>query len=151
MAEHVLRRDQTISLPRDRVFAFHSDAANLELITPAHLNFRITSPQPIEMRAGALIEYELRLHRVPFRWKTEITEWDPPNGFVDVQAKGPYAQWVHKHTFTAVDENTTLIEDEVRYRLPLEPVGEIAHFLIARELKKIFDFRHAAIERALAA
>ena len=78
-----------------------------------------------------------------------ITEWDPPHRFVDTQLKGPYSQWIHKHTFTEIDANTTLIEDEVRYRLPLEPLGDLFHFIVVGELKKVFDYREKVVAKEL--
>ena len=141
MAEHILKRELTLPRPREEVFAFFAEAKNLELITPSQLNFKITSAQPIELREGALIDYQLSLHGFPMSWRTEITVWDPPYRFVDTQLKGPYSQWIHAHTFTEIDANTTLIEDEVRYRLPLEPLGDLFHFIVEGELKKIFDYR----------
>ncbi|MEJ7849454.1 MAG: hypothetical protein WKF92_15340 [Pyrinomonadaceae bacterium] len=42
-----------------------------------------------------------------------------------------------------------MIEDEVRYRLPLEPLGDIAHFLIRSELNYIFDYRQKAVAEIL--
>ncbi len=149
MAEHILKREITIPLPRERVFAFFADAENLEHITPAELGFKITSPRPIEMKKGALIDYRLSLHGLPMNWRTEITEWDPPHSFVDTQLKGPYVQWVHTHTFTEVDAGTTKIEDEVRYRLPLEPLGDLLHFIVEGELKKIFDYRQKVVAESL--
>jgi len=53
---HRLERSQRIERPLDAVFAFFADAANLEAITPPFLHFRILTPRPIEMRAGARIE-----------------------------------------------------------------------------------------------
>jgi ligand-binding SRPBCC domain-containing protein len=145
MAEHTVKCELTLQLPREQVFAFFADAKNLELITPGHLNFKITSPQPIELRKGALIDYQLSLHGIPMNWRTEITVWDPPRRFVDTQLKGPYSQWIHTHTFTEIDANTTLIEDEVRYRLPLEPIGDLFHFIIEGEIRKIFDYREKVV------
>ncbi|MGH9945992.1 MAG: SRPBCC family protein [Pyrinomonadaceae bacterium] len=149
MAEHILKRVLTVHRPMEEVFAFFANASNLERITPAELNFKITSPRPIEMRAGALIDYQLSLYGIPMNWRTEITVWEPPNRFVDTQLKGPYSQWVHTHKFTALDENTTLIEDEVKYRLPFEPLGEIANFIVGGQLKKIFDHRQKVVEEIL--
>lgn len=145
MAEHILKREMTVELPRAEVFEFFSNAANLERITPAELNFQITSPQPIEMREGALIEYRLKLNGFPMNWKTLISKWDPPNEFIDEQLKGPYKQWIHRHTFTEVDANTTLIEDEVKYRLPLEPFSDLAHFVVVWQLDSIFHHRQRVV------
>ena len=146
MAEYILKRELTVDAPRDRVFEFFSNAANLERITPAELNFHITTPQPIEMREGALIGYDLSLYGFQLRWKTLISKWDPPNEFVDEQLSGPYKQWIHRHTFTEVSPSRTLIGDEVRYRLPVEPLGDLANFLVARQLNNIFDHRQKVVE-----
>ena len=149
MAEHILTRRLELNLPREEVFAFFADAANLERITPAELNFHITTPHPLEMREGAVIDYQLRLNGFPMRWKTLISKWDPPHEFVDEQLSGPYKQWIHRHTFTELAPDKTLIEDEVRYRLPLEPFGDLAHFLVARQLKGIFDYRGKVVAEEL--
>lgn len=149
MAEHVLTRNLILDLPRAEVFDFFSDAANLERITPPELEFHILTPQPIGIRQGTLIDYQLKLRIFPMKWRTEITVWNPPFEFVDKQLKGPYKQWIHRHAFTELEKNKTLIEDEVRYRLPFEPFGDAAHFFVRRELNYIFDFRRKAVVRIL--
>ena len=145
MAEHILTRELTIDLPRSEVFDFFSTAANLERITPPDLGFNIITPQPIEMREASIIEYRINLSGIPMGWKSLISKWDPPNEFIDEQLSGPYKQWIHRHTFIETGPNTTLIKDEVRYRLPFEPFGDIAHFFVERQLKYIFDFREKAV------
>lgn len=145
MAEHILNRSLTLELPREQVFEFFSDAGNLERITPPELSFHIVTLQPLELRQGTLIDYKLRLRGLPLKWRTEISAWDPPNEFVDRQLSGPYSQWIHRHSFTEVGPGQTLIEDEVRYRLPLEPLGDIVHFIVRRELEYIFDFRQKRV------
>ncbi len=149
MSEHILQRTLTLDLPREEVFAYFADAGNLERITPPALRFHIVTPQPIELQQGTLIDYELSMHGLPMKWQTEISLWEPPFKFVDRQLRGPYRQWIHTHTFTELTPEQTLIEDEVRYRLPLEPLGDIAYFLVSRELEYIFDFRQTAVEQIL--
>ncbi len=150
MTEHILTRSLTLALPRETVFDFFADAVNLERITPPELGFNITTPQPIDIRQGSLIDYKLNMRGIPVKWRTEILVWKPPHEFVDRQLKGPYKQWIHRHTFTELAENETLIEDEVRYRLPLEPFGDLAHFIVRRELNYIFDFRQKAVAEIFA-
>lgn len=144
MAEHVLERRQIINRPIEEVFEFFCDATNLEIITPPELNFQIITPLPIEMKRGTLIDYRLKLRGIPLRWRTEITEWNPPYSFVDTALKSPYKQWIHLHRFTQ-DNGKTIMEDIVRYRLPFEPLGDLAHFYVKRELKYIFDYRQKKI------
>ena len=83
----------------DEVFPFFADAGNLEAITPPWLSFEVVTPRPIEMRVGALIEYRLKLHRLPISWLTRIEEWVPGERFVDAQLQGPYKLWHHTHEF----------------------------------------------------
>lgn len=151
MAEHILNRSITLPVSREEAFEFFADAGNLERITPPQLGFHITTPQPIEIEQGTLIDYKLKLHGIPISWRTEILVWEPPFRFVDQQLRGPYSQWIHTHTFIEITENETLIEDEVRYRLPLEPLGDIAHFVVRGELDKIFDFRQKMVAEILSA
>jgi ligand-binding SRPBCC domain-containing protein len=141
MHTYLLKREQWVPTPIDEVFAFFSDAANLEMMTPSWLRFRIVTPRPIEMRPGAAIEYRISWRFVTLRWWTEIVEWTPPVQFVDVQTRGPYKLWYHTHQFEPVDGGTR-IRDEVRYALPLGVLGRIAHRLaVRRDLERVFDYR----------
>jgi len=150
MRIHALEREQWIDAPPDAVFAFFSDAANLDAITPRWLGFRILTPLPVTMRAGARIEYRLRLAGVPAAWRTRIANWDPPHGFVDVQERGPFALWEHEHRF-APRGGGVLMRDVVRYSLPLGPLGALAHALAVRAaLAAIFDHRFARVRERFA-
>ena len=142
--------EQRLPLPPSELFPFFADAHNLERITPPLLRFEVTTPRPIEMGVGTLIEYRLRLHRVPVRWRTRITAWEPPQRFVDVQIKGPYSLWEHTHTFEEDGPGATMIRDRVRYSIPLGRLGEIANrLLVQRDLKQIFDYRRDAVTREM--
>ncbi len=147
---HVLHREQHLPGTPEEVFPFFADAANLEAITPPWLGFHVVTPRPIEMRSGALIEYRLRLHRLPIAWLTRIEEWVPGERFVDMQLTGPYRLWHHTHEFRPDREGGTLMTDTVRYALPYGPLGSLAHrVLVRRDLERIFDYRARAVPALL--
>jgi ligand-binding SRPBCC domain-containing protein len=145
-----LERVQVVPRPRREVFAFFADAFNLERITPAFLRFRITTPRPIEMKPGALIDYRLRLYGVPVRWRTRIETFEPERSFTDVQLVGPYRRWRHRHDFVEVAGGTE-VRDVVEYEMPLGPIGGWAQrVFVARSLERIFDFRRRAVAEIFA-
>ncbi len=137
---------QWLPLPLEETFAFFSEADNLERITPPFLRFRIVTPTPITMEPGALIDYQLRVRGFPIRWRTEITEWDPPHSFTDVQLRGPYQKWVHRHDFRSENDGT-LVVDTVNYLVPGGAL--INRLMVGPEVKRIFDFRRVKIDELL--
>jgi ligand-binding SRPBCC domain-containing protein len=141
----MLRTAQSLAVPRDAVFRFFADPANLGRITPPEMRFSIVTPEPIEMRVGALIDYRIGLWALPLRWRTRISEWNPPLGFTDEQLRGPYAEWVHQHRFVATPDGGTRVDDVVTFRLPLGQLGRIAAPLVTGQLRRIFAYRHQAI------
>jgi ligand-binding SRPBCC domain-containing protein len=150
LSVNLLRREQRLPGTPDEVFPFFADALNLEAITPPWLGFEVTTPGTIEMRPCTLIEYRLRLHGVPLRWRTVIAVWDPPRRFVDVQIQGPYRLWHHTHDFEPDGESGTTMRDTVRYALPLGALGAVADRVVVRsDLDAIFDFRAREVAASL--
>lgn len=149
MSESILERRTWVPHPISDVFPFFAAAENLAKLTPPELGFRIRSELPIVMRTGALIDYTIRLYGLPLRWRTEITHWDPPHSFVDIQLSGPYAKWEHTHTFLEERGGTTMT-DRVVYALPFGVMGRIAEPLVRRQLKRIFEYREVSLQRAFA-
>ena len=144
---YTIQREQWVPRPLEDVFAFFSVAANLEVLTPAWLKFKILTPTPIDVSAGTHIRYRLSWHGVPLRWTTEITGWNPPHEFQDIQLSGPYKLWHHTHRFRARDGGTEL-SDKVEYVLPFGFLGRIAHALqVRRNVAQIFDYRYDRIQQ----
>lgn len=150
MKTYRLEREQRLDQPIDDVFAFFSRAGNLERITPSWLSFEVLTPEPLDMHVGTLIEYRLRVHRIPLRWVSRIEAWEPERSFVDRQVRGPYRMWHHRHSFEASGDGV-IVRDAVDYALPLGPLGALAHRLfVRRDVERIFAYRRRAVERLLA-
>ena len=149
MRIHTLECELLTDSSLDRTFSIFEDPNNLAKITPASLNFRVTSKEKVEMRQGAEIEYTIRWLGIPIHWKTLIREYEPPFLFVDEQAKGPYSLWRHRHTFKPTHKGV-LVVDHVDYALPFGPIGELAHAMIVRrQLVEIFRFRQRELGKML--
>ena len=147
MKIYSLKKRQLVPLHLADVFMFFSKPGNLQILTPGNLGFQILTPEPLDMKEGAVIDYTIRLVGIQVRWTTLISAYDPPRKFVDIQLRGPYSFWHHTHTFTPLAEGT-LIKDEVRYALPFGFIGTILHSLVVRrQLEKIFSYRAQIVER----
>ena len=142
-----LERSTPVERPLEEVFAFFADAGNLEALTPPWLSFEILTPRPIAMRAGTVIDYRLRWRGIPMRWRSEITVWEPPCRFVDVQLRGPYRRWVHEHRFRA-ERAGTVVTDRVDYRAWGGRL--IERLFVDRDVERIFAFRERRLAELLA-
>ena len=149
MADHVLESRVWLAMDRTHVFAFFSDPRHLERLTPPHMRVRVLTPHAV-MAAGTVLEFRLSWLAVPITWRAFIREYDPPYRFVDVQVRGPYARWEHRHRFLE-DNGGTWVEDRVTYRLPLGPLGALAHALVVRrQLRALWAYRRRQLEALVA-
>ena len=131
----------------DETFAFFSDAANLERLTPPWLNFRILTPPPIVMRQGLEIEYRIVLHGWPIPWRTRIDAWEPGVRFIDRQLAGPYRWWHHEHRFERVPGGTRVL-DHVEF---VPRARWMTARFVARDVGRIFQYRGESLPRLFAA
>jgi ligand-binding SRPBCC domain-containing protein len=128
------------------VFAFFSDAFQLEALTPVWLRFSVLTPRPIQIQRGTLIDYRLRVRGLPIRWQSRISEWEPPVRFVDEQIRGPYRFWHHEHVFEPC-AGGTLCRDIVDYSVY---GGAVMNTLfVGRDLLKIFAYRRQVLSQLL--
>jgi ligand-binding SRPBCC domain-containing protein len=159
MTDHVLERRFWIPRPRGEVFEFFADPAHLDRVHPRSVRLRWLAPPPARLSAGAILDFRASLLAVPTRWRVMIREFDGPYRFVDVQLWGPFARWEHRHRFVEgpppageAEAPGTWVEDRITYQMPLGPVGELAHALIARRrIAALLDYRERRLRALLAA
>lgn len=143
----VFEAEQYLPKAREEIFPFFAQAANLGAITPEWLDFRLTRVEPEVMGEGTLIDYRLKVHKLPIQWRTRIEEWRPPERFVDTQLKGPYQLWHHTHRFEPLGAGT-LMTDRVVYKLPLGVLGQWGGgWFVKKDVDTIFAFRRRKIDQ----
>jgi len=147
MATYTLQRTQQLPISLEKAWEFFSSPKNLKAITPEYMGFNILSGVDKNMYPGQIIEYTVKpVLGIPMYWMTEITQVRDLEFFIDEQRVGPYSMWHHQHFFKAIEGGVEM-EDIIHYRLPLGPLGNIAHALfVKRQLKGIFNYRLTTLE-----
>ena len=112
------------------------------------MGFVVTSDytEDTKIYPGMIITYKVSpLLGIKLNWMTEITHVKDKEYFVDEQRFGPYALWHHQHHFKEVDGGVHMT-DLVHYAIPYGFIGRLANsFIVRSKLKKVFDYREAAI------
>jgi ligand-binding SRPBCC domain-containing protein len=140
MADYILESRVWLARARPEVFAFFAAAENLVKLTPPSWRLEIVAGPPA-LSSSAVLDLKMSWLGVPMTWRAFIREWDPPYRFVDVQVRGPYARWEHRHRFLE-ERSGTWVEDRVTYRLPLGPLGRAAHaLLVRRQITAMWRYR----------
>jgi len=148
VAVYYLKTVQKIPVSLSRAWAYFSNPANLQIITPASMNFKVISKQQTErMFSGQIIEYKVSpILGIPLYWMTEITCVEVEQLFIDEQRKGPYKLWRHQHHFREIQGGVEMT-DIVHYENPLWFIGDIANWLfVKRKVRSIFEYRVKKVE-----
>lgn len=137
-----------VRAPLDKVAAFHSQSAGMAAITPPPLTVQLHYAPPI-LNEGDTMDFSLKLGPLAIGWLAQI-EGVSPAGFSDRQLRGPFAEWVHQHKFSAVDDNTTDVIDEITLRLSRNPLKFLLGLGMRLGLPFLFAFRAWKTRRLLA-
>jgi ligand-binding SRPBCC domain-containing protein len=160
-----LQFDNWIPFPLPQVFGFFSNPENLPRIMPAATGTRLDElhlvPPPVSpdsfafSRAagiGTVIVTSFRLFPfLPMRvqWAARITEFEWNHHFADVQQRGPFRQWHHRHEFLAETRNGvsgTLVRDVLEYEVGFGALGLLANALfVEHQVRATFAQRQRAL------
>ena len=139
---------QKIPVDIETSWAFFSNPANLQVITPKNMGFKVLSKHHGDkVYPGQIIEYNVSpLLGIPLYWMTEITQVKDKEYFIDEQRYGPYQLWHHQHHFKIIEGGIEMT-DIVHYRNPLGFLGTIANSLFVKaKLIQVFQFRFKVVE-----
>lgn len=140
-------KQSVIRASPERVFEFHEQPNVLSLLLPPWESARVIQPAKIsEVGTQAIVETKV-LGPITVRWVAQHTVYDPPRLFEDVQIKGPFRSWRHRHIVEAGNDGA-ILRDEIEYEPPLWFLGRaLAPILVQKRLQKLFDYRHEVTRR----
>jgi ligand-binding SRPBCC domain-containing protein len=128
-----------VQAPLEDVIAFHRSASSLQAITPP-LFFMGGLKAPGQLIEGSQMSFRLWLGPLPVDWKARIENLTPA-GFDDVQISGPFASWVHSHSFHSLSTGICQVEDKVELHLRLHPLWFPVGLAMVLGLPLLFAFR----------
>ena len=142
MTPEVFRIETPLPAPAATVYAWHEDPEALELLSPDSAGIEILKPAEIKVGEVAHLRVPLFPGLMKIDWLAEIDFVQPGLEFRDLQVKGPFRRWYHRHQFIP-QSSGCLMRDEVEFLLP---GGIILHHLgkafVHAQLSKMFSYRH---------
>jgi len=139
---------QELSIGLDEAWDFFSNPANLNAITPAHMDFKIISGLGNGFYPGMIITYKIKpFLGIPMNWVTEITQIKKGQFFIDDQRSGPYKFWHHQHHFRAT-KNGVEMTDILHYAAPFGFIGKLVELIfVNRQVHQIFNYRKKKLDQ----
>ena len=105
---------------------------------------------------GTQITLSVRLlPLLPLRasWVARIVEFEPGRHFTDVQVKGPFRHWRHRHEFESApraEADGTFVRDDLEYDVGFGRLGDaVARWFVADRLRHTFQERQRRLEDLL--
>ncbi|MEY3002666.1 MAG: hypothetical protein RLZZ428_1041 [Pseudomonadota bacterium] len=139
---HKLIFESTISCTPEELFAFHADTRNLCVVTPKEISVEILELED-PLKEGNQATLRIKKSIFSFVWKLRFDTVEEPNLIVDLALKSPFKLFRHEHHFIKINSKYTLLRDVVTFKLPLEPLSNMIVWFVKRDMKQMFQYRHA--------
>ena len=136
-------------VPARALFDWHARPGAFERLSPPFERMEVLERSG-GLAPGARTVLRLHLGPVPRKWIAVHTALEDGRSFTDRQESGPFARWEQVHRMIPDGEARSVLEDEVRYALPLGPVGRLGSGLARERLEALFAYRHALTAADLA-
>jgi uncharacterized protein len=147
MPTFVKRTEMPVS--SDELFAWYERPGAFERLNPPF------DPVEIEERVGGLevgsrTVIRTKVGPVTQRWVAEHTAYEKGRLFRDEMRSGPFEKWVHSHRFQPVSKDSSVLEDEIAYTLPMGVLGSLFGGGFAKgKLDAVMRYRHAVTKADL--
>jgi len=168
---HSAQFEDWVPFKVERVFLFFTNPQNLPRIMPPITDTRIDrvrlmapppSPSPIQAEsslAGVGSELETSFRLLPYfplraKWIARITEFEWNHHFADIQVRGPFRSWHHRHEmFPEVREGVegTMVRDRIEYEVAWGWFGELAQPILSKQIEGTFQYRQRILPDLLSA
>lgn len=142
MKIHEFIRRSEMPVPAADLFAWHARPGALQRLLPPWEKVRVLSSTG-GIEDGGRVTVSVPVGPARLRFVAEHSNYREGESFRDSQASGPFALWEHTHCTDPAGDQSSILEDHIRYALPMGIIGDrIGRSAIGSKLDRMFDFRH---------
>jgi hypothetical protein len=136
-----------VKAPQNKVATFHQLSASMGAITPPPIRVQLRKA-PQNLSLGGEMDFTLWFGPFPIHWLASIQDVSE-SGFIDQQLRGPFAKWVHQHSFMPVSDDRTEVIDQITLRLKPHPIWGPVGLFFWLGLPVLFAYRSWKTRRML--
>lgn len=138
----VLQRSE-MPVSAQALFDWHERPGAFDRLTPAFMPATVLARSG-GIQNGARVTLGVPVGPVTTKWEIEHEGYVHGREFRDVQKSGPFASWEHTHRMIPQSAETSVLEDQIVYRLPMGPLGDaVAGHFTREKLERLMRWRHA--------
>lgn len=146
MKERIFTRETLINVPVADLFAWHAREGAINRLTPPWAPLSLIARQGKGIDAGVKVKFRMKVMGIPMIWEAEHVEYRENELFRDRQVRGPFSLWEHSHIFHTQGRHSTVMEDRVKFKLPMGILSLPFYGHARRELARIFTYRHHVLK-----
>ena len=137
-------KQSVIPVSAKKLFAWHEKAGALERLIPPWEKMKILHKDP-GLKPGSEIHLQIQKGLLKMRWISRHIKYTRGSEFTDIQVKGPFAKWKHRHQTIPKGEKQSILKDEINYQLRFGLGKNKAKQL----LERMFTYRHTLLKHDL--
>jgi uncharacterized protein (TIGR01777 family) len=133
----------------DVVFGWHERPGAFERLNPPWAPVRIVK-KDAGIRDGARVSLRVPFGPIGIPWDLEHRGYVQGREFSDVQIRGPFRSWKHRHIIEPKGAELSVLHDKIEYQLPFNAISRIGkRLLVEHELERVFRYRHSILANDL--
>jgi len=136
-----------LEVPVETLWDWHQRPGVLRRLIPPWKKVKVVSAEPVAN--GSRTHFKLGLGPVSLDWEAIHEAVNPPHGFVDRQARGPFQLWVHEHRMESTATGSRLT-DRIDFALPRGIRARPFQSMVEWDIRRMFKFRHRRMREDLA-
>ena len=129
----VIESEILVACEPDKLFEFLTQPSNFEKLTDPQSGLTLVEAPP-RLSKGAKLKFLVEAFGIAQEIEHEITEFDPPRSFTEMQVRGPFQSWVHQHRVEPDGNGGARLIERVDFKPPGGLLGMLLNEQAVRKM-----------------